>query len=141
MTDLNSLSQRFRHMAETSANNSVASATPNNGGIRSLAINPSDVLGSFYDATIDQILLDKLLQLGRTPISTIPLKEPPLCRLMDIDTFDIQTLFHEIGIHDELWLDVTLNILTELEMHSLVNCPLPNDIIQISVIWLFQLQL
>ncbi|CAF4657700.1 unnamed protein product, partial [Rotaria sp. Silwood2] len=72
-------------------------------------------------------LCDKDLHLGQTPINIIPLKEPPLCRLMDIDTFDIQALFHEIGIHDELWLDVTLNNLTELGMHSLVNCPLPND--------------
>ncbi|CAF4541155.1 unnamed protein product, partial [Rotaria sp. Silwood2] len=127
MTDPNSLSQRFRHRAGTSAKNAVDSATSSNDGIRRLAINPSGVLGSFYDATIDQILLDKFLQLGQTPINTIPLKEPPLCRLMDIDTFDIQALFHEIGIHDELWLDVTLNNLTELGMHSLVNYPLPND--------------
>ncbi|CAF3870416.1 unnamed protein product, partial [Rotaria sp. Silwood1] len=116
----------FRQRKGTSPKNSVASSTPSNDAIRRLAINPSGILGSFYDATIDQILLDKVLQLGNTPINTIPLEKPPLCRLMDIDTFDIQALFLEIRIHDELWLDVILNNLTELGMHSLVNCSLPN---------------
>ncbi|CAF4677576.1 unnamed protein product [Rotaria sp. Silwood1] len=127
MTDSSSLSQMFRQRKGTSPKNSVASSTPSSDAIRRLAINPSGILGSFYDATIDQILLDKVLQLGNTPINTIPLEKPPLCRLMDIDTFDIQALFLEIRIHDELWLDVILNNLTELGMHSLVNCSLPNN--------------
>ncbi|CAF3706643.1 unnamed protein product [Rotaria sp. Silwood1] len=120
-----SLSQRFRNTGAAMIKYANNALTLDEDSIRRLAVNHSGVLGSFYDVRTDQIL--KTLPLGKTPTTKIIPVEVVRCTVMNSDTFDCQKLFHDIGIHDELWLNVILNIVPGEGMLSLVNYSFPSN--------------
>ncbi|UJR32662.1 hypothetical protein I4U23_020122 [Adineta vaga] len=119
------LTQNFRPQTSHSSRPSSASAAALNHHFADrLAINLSGNLGCPYDVRRDSVLPTILR--SHHAVQSCKLHKTVDCFIIKGDTFDTEQLFSRIGISDEIWLNVSLEIVSEEEIGSLVNYSFPN---------------
>ncbi|CAF5004782.1 unnamed protein product, partial [Rotaria sp. Silwood1] len=122
MADSNIISQNTSLKTDTISN---AQTVLGANRLCRIAINQFGALGSLYDARIDCIV--DQLSLSETKKIKNSTNTSVNCNIMKDDEFNIDNPFWNIGIHDEVWLNIILKILPAEGIASLVNYSFPKN--------------
>ncbi|CAF4805405.1 unnamed protein product [Rotaria sp. Silwood1] len=92
---------------------------PNDTTIRRLPVQQYINIGSLYDARTDSIIRNILLR--QNAIIKPILFKTVYCEILKDDRIEAKNLLHEIGIDDDQWLSLALNMISIDEISPLVD--------------------